>query len=243
MITLTEVPEELTYFPEESSLAELNGEDAYGLWQLEIWDTRTGGSSASTSNELVTWQLQFQLSPVLQAEPVYLSHGVTYTNSLRAHDVQYFIVNVPQWATVATNVVQVTNGNVLVYFNQTNFPPPFTNPPILSGLGTLSFALLSNSVPPLVTNAPYWLAVTNLNPYAVPLAVTVYFDITPLTNCVPATNFVGPAGIPRYFQFDIPTNGASGSLPQEVTFWLTGANTNVTVVLSEHLPLPDLTYH
>ena len=101
----------------------------------------------------------------------------------------------------------------------------------------------SGRTPTIVIGQPYWLAVTNLNAYAIPIAVTVYFDITPLTNCVPTTNFVGPAGIPRYFQFDIPTNGASGPLPQEVTFWLTGANTNVTVVLSEHLPLPDLTYH
>jgi hypothetical protein len=149
MVTLSEVPEEMTYFPEEAALSILNGEDAYGLWQLEIWDTRAGGSSVNTTNQLVTWQLQFQLPPVVAVQPVYLEHGVTYTNSLPAHDVQYFIVNVPQWATVATNVVQSTNGPVSVYFNQTNFPPPLTNAPNATGQGTLILALTSNSIPPV----------------------------------------------------------------------------------------------
>src|SRR5205814_10278735 len=66
----------------------------------------------------------------------------------------------------------------------------------------------------------YYLAVTNLSAIPAPIAVTVLFDITPLTNCVPNTNFVGPAGIPRYFQFDVPTNGAGSDLPQEATFWV-----------------------
>jgi hypothetical protein len=58
------------------------------------------------------------------------------------------------------------------------------------------------------------------------------------------TNVVGPAGIPRYFQFDVPTNGLpAGVPPQAVAVWLSGANSNLTLVLSEHLPLPDLNHY
>src|SRR5262249_3216267 len=44
---------------------------------------------------------------------------------------------------------------------------------------------------------------------------------------------------PRYFQFDLPTNSVSAT-PPSVAVWLTGANSNLTMVLSQHLPLPDL---
>ena len=40
-ITLTEVPPQLYYLPEES-LSALGGEDAFGVWTLEIWDSRVG---------------------------------------------------------------------------------------------------------------------------------------------------------------------------------------------------------
>jgi hypothetical protein len=69
----------------------------------------------------------------------------------------------------------------------------------------------------------------------------VWFDITTLTNCeVLASNVVGVAGIPRYFQFDVPTNGVI--TPQSVAFWLSRASCDLKVVLSEHLPLPDLNH-
>src|SRR5262249_22211092 len=63
-----------------------------------------------------------------------------------------------------------------------------------------------------------------------------------LTNCQPAASSVSIAGIPRYFQFDVPTNGVPLDIPQAVSFWLTGANSNTTVVLSQSLPLPDLAH-
>src|SRR5258706_9670218 len=158
MFTLTAIRSELTYLPEEQSLAELNGEDAYGLWQLEIWDTRVGATNATfvTSNgppQLVNWQLTFQLLPVVLPEQVFLSHGITYTNTLRGHGIQYFTVPVPQWATSATNVLQTANNTaVSLYFNQTNFPPPLTNPPVFTlapGPGSNALVLASNTVPPL----------------------------------------------------------------------------------------------
>jgi len=91
---------------------------------------------------------------------------------------------------------------------------------------------------------PYYLTVTNPNATAVQFAIGVWFDILTLTNCETLTNaVVGPAGIPTYFQFDVPTNGAPPGLPQNVSFWLGCPTTNLTVVLSQHLPLPDLGHY
>jgi hypothetical protein len=59
-----------------------------------------------------------------------------------------------------------------------------------------------------------------------------------------ATNFVRPAGIPRYFQFDVPVNGQPVGFPsQAASLWLSGARSNLTLVMSEHLPLPDLDHY
>jgi hypothetical protein len=96
----------------------------------------------------------------------------------------------------------------------------------------------------MIQGQPYYLAVTNPNARAISFSLGVWFDIIGLTNCTPMTNFVGPAGIPRYFQFDVPTNRPPDpDVPQEVVFWLSGVTTNVTVVLSQHLPLPDLGHY
>jgi hypothetical protein len=105
--------------------------------------------------------------------------------------------------------------------------------------------LTTNGTPPLLTGQPYYLAVTNPGPVAVTFALGVWFDITTLSNCqMLATNVVGPAGIPRYFQFDVLADSAPPGLPpQAVSFWLSGARSNLTVVLSEHLPLPDLDHY
>ena len=40
-VTLTELPPELYYLP-EVPLSDMYGEDAFGVWTLEIWDNRVG---------------------------------------------------------------------------------------------------------------------------------------------------------------------------------------------------------
>ena len=175
-----------------------------------------------------------------------LVHGIPFTNSLLANSVHYFVVKVPPWATRATNVLEFANEvqtanplPVTVFFNQTNFPtltePPFIGPGVSAGTNVL----YTNGTPPLVPGQTYYLALTNPNPFDVTFAIGVWFDITTLTNCeLLVSNVVGLASIPRYFQFDVPTDGTN--LLQSISFWLSGAPCGVQVVLSEHLPLPDL---
>ncbi|HTL57495.1 MAG TPA: S8 family serine peptidase, partial [Candidatus Limnocylindrales bacterium] len=259
-IQLTELPPELNYLPEES-LSALNGEDAYGVWTLEILDNRAGSTGASINASLLNWQLNFVLLPSNAPPVIELVHGIPYTNTLLAHGIQNFIVNVPQWATNATNVVLsavdralLTPAPVGVLWDLTNHSPnSLANaifwPPTAAGIKTLGTN--TASLPYMVPGQPYFLTVTNPNPVSVTFAYGVWFDIISLTNCQPLSNFVWQAGIPRYFQFDVPTNATPpGAPPQEVSFLLTGVQSNytglgsnVTVVLSQHLPLPDLTHY
>jgi sugar lactone lactonase YvrE/subtilisin-like proprotein convertase family protein len=249
-ITLTEVASDLYYLP-EVPLSDLYGKDAYGVWTLEIMDDRAGPAASTNIAQLVQWQLNFSLAPSNPPPVITLSHGIPYTNSLPAYGIQYFVVPVPQWATLATNIlefadqVQTTNPlPISVLFNQTNYPT-LANPALIGPLVPVGVTTLStNGTPPLVIGQPYYLAVTNPNPVGVTFALGVWFDITTLANCQMTTNAVGAAGIPRYFQFDVPTNGQPvGSPAQSVSFWLSGAQSNLTLVLSEHLPLPDLNHY
>ena len=221
-----------------------------GVWTLEIQGYIARGPATNIA-QLLEWQLNFGLAPSNPPPVISLSHGIPYTNSLPANGIQYFVVQVPQWATLATNTLEFADQAhttnplpVTVLFNQTNYPSPadlaLIGPLVSSG----TMVLATNSTPPLVIGQTYYLAVTNPNPVAVTFALGVWFDITTLANCQVATNVVGPAGIPRYFQFDVPTNGQpAGVPPQAVSFWLSGANSNLTLVLSEHLPLPDLNHY
>ncbi|HWW00076.1 MAG TPA: S8 family serine peptidase [Candidatus Acidoferrum sp.] len=258
-ITLTELPEELTYLPEES-LSVLNGEDGFGVWKLEMWDTRTGIALTNALPTLLDWQLNFVLLPSNPPPVIHLVHGIPYTNTLAAFGFQNFVVEVPQWATDATNILEFAADRALinplpvgVLWALNNQAPSSTInaifwPPVTSGTNVLSTN--TNSLPYMVPGQPYYLTVTNPNPVAVTFAYEVTFDILSLTNCEPLSNFVWQAGIPRYFQFDVPTNAVPPGLPaREVVFLLTGVQSNyvglgsnVTVVLSQHLPLPDLTH-
>jgi len=246
-ITLTQLPSELYYLP-EVSLSTLFGEDAFGVWTLELWDSRAGPAGPTNLDQLIEWQLNFGLGPSNPPPVISLLHGIPYTNTLPPGVIQYFIVQTPQWATNATNELlfaqdyMTTNSfPVTVLYNPTNFPAA-TNLALIGPASMGTVTLTTNGTPPLAPGQPYYMAVTNPNAVSVTFALEVAFDITTLSNCqMVLSNIVGTAGIPRYFQFDVPTASTQpGKQPQAVSFWLSGVSCGVSVVLSEHLPLPDL---
>lgn len=250
-ISLVEVRPELSYQPEQS-LSLFNGLDAFGLWRLEIWDTRANNGAGGVVPLLVQWQLDFKIVPVNRPPPVQMFHGTTEIGRVQPRGTADFVIQVPQWARRATNVLlyarddfgAATPVGVLYNTNYIAFGPTNTLfwPPVDNGTNILT--TLPSSRPPLWVGYPYYLTVTNPNNTPVNFELGVWFDIMTLTNCTSATNFVGPAGIPRYFQIEVPTNGTPADLlPQVVSVWLTGANTNLTVVMSESLPLPDLAHY
>jgi subtilisin-like proprotein convertase family protein len=250
-VTLTEIPAELDYLP-ESPLDVLNGEDAYGVWTLELWDNRVGLSDVMAM--LLNWQLNITASPTNPPPIITLQHGIPYTNTLVAHGVQNFIVPMPQWAFWSTNVLQFAQrhnnpANPLsaeVWFNTNQMPAFTTNDTLLLAGSFASTNLTTNTalVPYVSSGQTYYLAVTNPSGTPIDFAVGVWFDMTTLTNCQSQSNFVSAAGIPRYFQFDVPGDDLAAGLPLgNVNFWLSAAQTNLTMVLSQHLPLPDLTHY
>jgi len=251
-VSLTAVPSQLYYQP-ENSLDPLLGTDAFGAWTLEIQDTDYGAGAATNLAQLVTWRLDFQLLPSNPPPVIELSHGIPYTNTLVGLGAQNFIVQVPLWATNATNVLLSAldlAGNpqpMGVLYDANTFPTTTANALLWPPADAPQAKTLSTnaaSQPLLLLGKPYYLTVTNPNPTAVEFAIGVWFNILTLTNCQTlADAVVGPAGIPTYFQFDVPTNGAPPGLPQNVAFWLGNDTTNLTVVLSQHLPLPDLDQH
>ncbi len=255
-ITVTELPSELDYQP-ETSLDALAGQDAFGTWQLEIWDTRSESYiSTNLLPVLVDWRLDFQLLPANVPPVVDLVHGIAYTNSLVPHGMQYFMVDTPQWATMATNSLlsavryNTTNPLPVTVLYDTNAFPVLTSYAFWPPTNVSTTVLATNTVPWLNLGQRYYLAVTNPNDISVTFALGVWFDLLSLTNCQPLTNFVWQAGIPRYFQMDVPAYAVPpGAPPQEVAFWLTGVysnytgiRSNLTMVMSQHLPLPDLTH-
>src|SRR6185503_13278463 len=78
-VALTEIPAELSFLPEES-LAALSGEDAFGTWRLEIWDTRAGATN--NNPQLLEWLLNFRLVALNPLPTIYLEHGIPYSGTL-----------------------------------------------------------------------------------------------------------------------------------------------------------------
>jgi subtilisin-like proprotein convertase family protein len=217
----------------EQSLNALVGESAYGTWQLEMWDTRAG--AVAPAPELVSWQLRFVFQNTVPV-PIGLTRGITRTNSIPPGQIAPFIVNVPAWATRATNILVYASAPVNLLFNQTE-PPTGTNagdvillPGATDGLLTLD----TSGLPPLVPGARYYLGVQNPGTASVTAALQVDFDVTPLSEGVPfnATQAGNPQ--PRYFSYDVSSNATA------VSFQLLNLNGNADLVARASRPFPTL---
>jgi len=184
--------------------------------------------------------------------PVVLHHGITYTNRLLAGGSQDIIVPVPAWAEWATNVLlfAANNGtgnpaNIGVWFNHTNRP---TNPvdamfwpPVVErhedALGeqrrAAGAAAGTELLPHRDEPEPVW---DHL--FLRRVVRHVHADELPAGDeCCRA------GGVPRYFQFDVPDETVLPGEPRNVSVWLSGVQSNVTVVMSQSLPLPDLAHY
>lgn len=116
--TLQEAAQPLYALPEES-LERLQGENAYGTWQLEIWDTRTG---ATNQVSLLDWQLQF----------VFVTNTATarglrpcepFTAKIPPGQIFYYVVDVPGVATFATNFLGLADGGRCACISTRPFRP------------------------------------------------------------------------------------------------------------------------
>jgi subtilisin-like proprotein convertase family protein len=223
---------DLYCLPEES-LNTLAGENAYGTWQLEMWDTRAG--AADPAPELASWQLRFVFLNTVPV-PIGLTRGIAQTNSVPPGQVAPFIVNAPSWATRATNLLVYASGPVNLLFNQTE-PPTGTNAGdvlLLPGASDGASTLYLNGAPPLVPGAPYYLGVQNPGAASVTAALQVDFDVTPLINGVPFSDTQAGTPLPRYFSYEVSSNATA------VAFQLLNLSGNLDLVARAGGPFPTL---
>jgi subtilisin-like proprotein convertase family protein len=229
------------YLPEEP-LAPFVGENPLGCWTLDVWDTRDDSSSL-TNGALLSWTMQVTTSST-NATLYVLTNGVPMTNTA-TNSITYFAVDVPSYATYATNVLTAISGGPLtLFFDQTALPTgglpgdvtlasgvtPATSPntTVLATLG---------APPPLLPGQRYFLGVQNNGGTTATFSIEVDFNgmsnvITALSNGVP-TNGVAGANAPEYYSFVVPTNATM------VTFQiLNSTNGEVDLYARDGMPLP-----
>ena len=217
----------------EQSLNTLIGENAYGTWQLEMWDTRA--ESADFAPALAGWQLRFAFQDTTPA-PIGLSHGVAATNTIPPGWVAPFAIDVPAWAAHATNILVYASAPVNLLFNA-NLPPTGTNAgdvTLFSGLTGGSLVFGTNGTPQLVPGTRYYLGVQNAGTASVTAAVQVDFDVTLLANGLPLNATQVGNALPRYFAYDVSSNSTA------VSFQLVGLSGDLNLVTRYGLPLPTL---
>jgi len=94
------------------------GVNAYGQWQLEVWDNRAG---AGLTNTLVSWQLRFNFATNFSS--VGIPHQpMAVTNVIPAGGIAYYLVIVPTNADFATNRLLFASGPLNVWFNPAILP-------------------------------------------------------------------------------------------------------------------------
>ena len=156
---------------------------------------------------------QFPLGPVrfyrlqlLQS----LSGGVPQTNSVPANGIDYFMINVPVNADLATNLLLAATGPLNLLFNQSALPTG-TNAgdyTLLAGVTNGSSVLSTTSVPTnIVPGGTYWLGVQNTNNFAVTFSIGVNFHLTAASLSISSITFTNLGGTNGFLlRWFAPTN-------------------------------------
>ena len=228
-------PGNLFYLPEEP-LKALVGQSAFGNWTLEIRDARTG--AISTNADLVSWQLQFILQTNI-APPIVLTPQGQGTNTVPPGQIAYFTIQVPSWASFATNRIVSATAPVDLLFNQ--FAPPGTGDPndftLLNNTiaGGATLAVNPPTTPPLLRGSTYYLGVRNNGSVPSTVVVEVDFNITTLTNGIPVSSILNSNDLERPFVFNVTSNAT------EATFQLLQVSGgDADLVLRKGVPIPSL---
>jgi subtilisin-like proprotein convertase family protein len=226
-----------SYFLPEESLHPFFGEEAYGLWTLEVWDNRLGGAITNTPT-LLSWRLEIAY-PQTNAPSVTLTNGTPFTNRIAGAEVAYFAVDVPCSSGFITNTLTCLtspSAGVNLIFNP--FTQPGVNPAndvrLLANVTNTGIHVLQIGSAPLGNSARYYLAVTNTNPnqtndFVLRTDVLCGSGIPELTNGVSYCE-TNRAGAMHYYSFTVPPNVI------QCTFAVLNPTTNVDLYLRRDLP-------
>jgi len=244
------------YVLPEEPLSALKGQDAYGDWKLEVWDTRL--NVAVTNGSLVSWQLKFQFVNT-NYPAITLTNGQCYSGALPINETAYFVLNVPTLAAHATNHL-TSSGSSILYFNSNGLPAGvlFNQSSILLSnvpdgtaiVGTNGTRRVIPSNPPTTAALPvlpkgkYYLGVSNTDTNSTTNAFTlcVNFDrvttnllqVIQLTNRIAYTNVVQSTNLLDYYQYDASSNAV------RLIFEVLKPTDWVDLVIKRGLPLPNL---
>jgi subtilisin-like proprotein convertase family protein len=239
------------YLPEEP-LSPFVGENPLGCWTLDVWDTRND-SPNPTDGELLSWTMQVTTSStnavlnVLTAATNAIKNGFAITTNVATNAMAYFAVDVPSYATFATNILTAVSAaapGLTLYFDQTALPTGGLPGDVVLANGvipanspsTTTLAALG-APPPLLPGQRYFLGVQNNSGTNATFKIEVDFNgmtnaITALSNGVPTNGFAG-ANSPEYYSFVVPSDATM------VTFQvLNPANGEVDLYARDGLPLP-----
>jgi len=237
-----QTPADLNYVQPEEPLAPFTGENPFGCWTLDVWDTRTD-SSFLTNGTLLSWNLQMTVSST-NVNLIVLTNHVPYTNGLvAAGGIAYFAFDVPAGVNIDTNRLLNGSTNLNLLFSQTALPTGnqlgdytlLTN--VLSGTNVLA----ANTPPPsLLPGARYFLGVQNTNNVAATFAIEVDTRVLANTNLIiPLANAIARASTittaPQYYSFFVPTNAILAS------FEIINPANEVDLYARHALPLPSVT--
>ncbi|MEP6662177.1 MAG: S8 family serine peptidase [Verrucomicrobiota bacterium] len=205
------------YYQPEEPLSNLIGQNSQGDWRLEIWDNRAGQPLGAAV--LRSWQLNLNFAST-NALAGTVTNGMPMTNTVSGAEIKYFIVDVPLFATTATNVlISTTGGPLNLWFNQNQLPlgnPAFGDVTLLSSVVNGTKVLTTTSFPTLQPGERYYLGVQNVSAAQTnSFTLTVTFDstnnlvnVTPLMNAIPLSTNLPLATSIEYFQYDL-TNSVS----------------------------------
>ncbi len=244
------------YLPEEP-LTPFVGENPLGCWTLDVWDTRND-SPNPTDGTLLSWTMQVTTSStnavlnVLTTTNNATNNGYFITTNVTTNAIVYFAVDVPSYATFATNILTVSNsGSLNLFFDQTALPTGgLPGDVILAGNvtsaspRTIVLATLG-APPPLLPGQRYFLGVQNNGITNATFTIEVDFNgmsntiIALNTNTVPYPNQVGTYTTntigtnAEYYSFVVPANATM------VTFQiLNSTNGEVDLYARDGMPLP-----
>jgi subtilisin-like proprotein convertase family protein len=227
---------EIFYQPEdELGLNRFVGQSAAGTWRLEVWDNRVGATNPTPL--LKGWQLSFVFENMTPL-PVVVTNDVPVTNTVPPGKSQCFIVDVPNWASYASNQLFNINPSrfLSLWYNPLQ-PPTGTNAGdallFATQAGATNVLTFTNGAPLLVRNSQYYLCVNNTNTVPVTYSLQVDFDVTPLSNGIPVTGIMASNAVPRYFSYDVTSNETA------VSFLLTNLSGNVNLVARKGTPFPS----
>ena len=244
---VVQTPANFNYVQPEEPLAPFTGQNPYGCWTLDVWDTRTD-SPFTTNGTLLSWNLEMTVSST-NVNLIVLTNHVPYTaGTVAANNITYFAFDVPPDAIFDTNRLFncLSNGvpgvpaNLNLLFNQTALPTgtQLGDYTLFAGVSSGAYVLTNNAPPPaLLPGARYFLGVQNSNSYPVTFSIKVDTQISTFTNVVtPLTIAIAYAtnitAAPQYYSFVVPTNAILAS------FEIINPTNELDLYVRHALPLP-----